>query len=111
MYALRRGYSAKPADNRGWRPVPCVAQELYRLEDMEILSVSRGAVTRVMARVGRKTYEYTSLGGAAFEVYDFPRAWKGVARHLGWLSGATSLKLFTVLDRWEDWTLRSFVAR
>lgn len=49
---------------------------------------------RVFALVGERRFEFVRLAGAPeLEVYDFPKAWGGVARFCGYAPEATADKL------------------
>ena len=65
-----------------------------------IQSVTRNAtLTTVHTVVDGKRFEYTSHNGGAWEVYDHPKAWKGVPRFIGYLPPDTGCKLDAVLLR------------
>lgn len=67
---------------------------------MTLESISFGdEIARVFAKVGGKRYEFTSFRNGPVEVYDFPRSWRGLARHVGYMSNETAAKLRIVLRR------------
>lgn len=67
---------------------------------MKIQSVKKTvAILTVLAVVDGVSFEYTSFQGGAFEVYDFPRAWKGTPRFVGHLPAATGDNLRSVIAR------------
>lgn len=67
---------------------------------MKIQSARRhGVTTTVHVTVDGKQFEYTSFNGGAWEVYDYPKSWRGVARFLGHLPAETGSKLEAILRR------------
>jgi len=53
----------------------------------------------VHATIGGQQFEFAAWRGGAFEVYDYPKARRGIARHLGYLPEATAGHLVCVLRR------------
>lgn len=67
---------------------------------MDITSVSETPdILTVHATIGGQRYEFTAWRGGVFEVYDYPKARRGVARYLGHLPTETAGHLVCVLRR------------
>ena len=65
---------------------------------MHITSVTRTAtLTQAYVTIDGKRFEYTSHKGGAWEVYDFPKSYKGVPRFVGYLPEHTGAKFATLL--------------
>lgn len=48
----------------------------------------------VDATIDGARYQFAAHKGGAFEVYDYPKSWKGLARFVGYLPKETSTLLF-----------------
>lgn len=58
---------------------------------------------RIFADVGERAFEFVQLDkSSAIEAYDYPRAWAGVARFLGYLTSDQSAQVLAVARRWVD---------
>lgn len=65
---------------------------------MNITEVKRTAtITTALVTIDGKRFEYTSHKGGAWEVYDYPKNWKGVPRFVGYLPEHTGRKFETLL--------------
>ena len=65
---------------------------------MRIVSVHKSHVlTTAQATVAGQRFEFTSYNGGAWEVYDHPASWGGVARFVGYLPNDTARKLEAIL--------------
>ena len=76
---------------------------------MQIESVGFGKeIVQVFAREGKQRFEFTSFRGGPIEVYDFPKAWKGIPRQIGYLTQEQGSKLGAiVLEQKPDLDCRS----
>lgn len=67
---------------------------------MEIEMVQKSDVlTQVVATCDGVRLEFTSWRSGPWEVYDHPRAWRGMPRYIGILPFETGIKLDGVLAR------------
>ncbi len=53
----------------------------------------------VRATCDGKRFDFVSFRQGAFEVYDYPRSWKGLPRFVGYMSPDQGIKLRNVLQR------------
>ena len=68
--------------------------------DMRIVDVTETPdLVLVDATINGAKYQFAAHKGGAFEVYDYPKAWKGLARFVGYLPKETSTTLFDGLCR------------
>jgi hypothetical protein len=67
---------------------------------MQILDATKnGRITQIHVMVDGVKLEYTRFRGGPWEVYDFPRSYRGVPRFVGHLPAETGEKLDVILIR------------
>ncbi len=70
------------------------------LPGMKITSAKRTAlVTTAQATIGGQRFEYTSHKGGAWEVYDYPKRYRGVPRFCGYMPEDAGKKLEVIIRR------------
>ena len=79
------------------RPMTNVADIGMRIQNV---TETRDLVT-VDATIDGKRYQFAAFKGGAFEVYDYPKTWRGLPRFVGYLPKETSTALFDGLCRYH----------
>lgn len=82
---------------------PSDGDKLIRWVPMKIRSVNQApGLIQVLAEVSGKKIEYTSQGGNAWEVYDFPKSFRGLPRFVGRMPADKGAYIVSILER-DGW--------
>lgn len=61
---------------------------------MNITSIKRRVgFLQILATINGAAFEFVSRNAEEFEVYDYPKTWRGVPRYVGAMNDETSAKL------------------